>query len=155
TITYFSTNSVYVVVNYSVTQNTSSAARTGKLFVGGQSFTVVQLGGPMTLAEALDTVGTPLAWNTWSYSSVGQWTGQSSLTHDGVDAAQSGTIIDNGCSNLQTGVNGPGTLSFWWKVSSETNYDALRFYVNGVELARISGEVDWQQRTVTLPAGVQ
>ena len=33
-------------------------------------------------------------------------------------------------------------MSFWWKVSSETNRDSLRFFVNGVEQANISGEVD-------------
>jgi hypothetical protein len=52
-------------------------------------------------------------------------------------------------------VTGPGTVSFWWKVSSETNHDSLRFYVGGSEQARISGEVDWEQRTFVVPAGTQ
>jgi hypothetical protein len=46
-------------------------------------------------------------------------------------------------------------LSFWWKVSSETNYDFLRFYINGSLKANISGEVDWQQQSFALPAGKQ
>src|SRR5436190_152269 len=50
-------------------------------------------------------------------------------------------------------VTGPGTVSFWWKVSGETNRDTLRFYVSDSEQARISGEVDWQPQTFAVPAG--
>ncbi len=49
---------------------------------------------------------------------------------------------------------GPGTVTFWWKVSSEANYDWLSFYVDGVLQDRISGEVGWQQITYTYdPSG--
>jgi poly(beta-D-mannuronate) lyase len=98
-----------------------------------------------SLAEALDnpalvwaTVGTPA------------WVGQPTVTHDGEDAARSGAIADGGTCTMQTTVNGPGTITFWWKVSSETNNDVLRFLVGGTELARISGEVDWNQRSFSI-----
>ena len=42
-------------------------------------------------------------------------------------------------------------LSFWWKVSSETNFDWLVFE-SPLVTNRISGEVDWQQQTVCDPA---
>ena len=49
------------------------------------------------------------------------------------------------------------TLTFWWKVSSEGSYDYLLFYLDGVEqtgsLAKISGTVDWVQKTVSIPSG--
>ena len=44
-------------------------------------------------------------------------------------------------------------MTFWWKVSSELTNDKLIFYVNGVEQARISGEVDWQQKTFAIGTG--
>ena len=44
-------------------------------------------------------------------------------------------------------------LRFLWAVSSETNYDWLQFYLDGVEKDRISGEVTWQEKTYTLSAG--
>jgi len=44
----------------------------------------------------------------------------------------------------------PGTVAFWWKVSSEANYDRLSFYVDGVLQDRISGEVGWQQKSCPL-----
>jgi len=49
---------------------------------------------------------------------------------------------------------GLGTVTFWWKVSSEANYDWLPFCAHGVLQDRISGEVGWQQITYTYdPSG--
>ena len=56
---------------------------------------------------------------------------------------------------MQTTVtNGPGTLTFWWSVSSELNYDYLEFYLDGIlQNGRISGEVNWNQQTFNISAG--
>src|SRR6478735_805517 len=58
---------------------------------------------------------------------------------------------------MATTVTGPGTLTFWWKVSSESDFDYLSFYLDGTEqtgsLEKISGEVDWIQKSVTIPSG--
>lgn len=55
---------------------------------------------------------------------------------------------------METALAGPGILSFWWKVSSEANYDWLEFYLNDeMEIDRISGEVDWVQETLHIPIG--
>ncbi|MBP5786921.1 MAG: InlB B-repeat-containing protein, partial [Kiritimatiellae bacterium] len=67
------------------------------------------------------------------------WYGQTSVSHDGVDAAHSGGIADSQNSSMQTTVTGPGTVSFWWKVSSEENWDKLEFVVDGEQKAVISG----------------
>ena len=57
---------------------------------------------------------------------------------------------------MQTTMEGPGVLTFWWKVSSEPFFDWLEFYVNGeLQLGRISGETDWQLQTHILPRGSQ
>jgi hypothetical protein len=52
-------------------------------------------------------------------------------------------------------VAGPITVQFWWKVSSATNHGILSFSAGGTVLTNISGEVDWQQCTVSVPAGNQ
>ncbi len=105
-----------------------------------------------TLATAVDSNGL-----TWTNSGNLPWFPQTTTTKDGFDAAQSGAINHNQNSSMETTVAGPGTLTFWWKISSETSYDYLRFYVDGVEqtgiLARISGTVDWVQKTVSIPSG--
>ena len=90
---------------------------------------------------------------SWTTAGHLPWFGQTLITHDGASAAQSGAIDDFGVSRLQTTVAGPGRLGFWWKISSEPDYDWLSLYVNSVLQERISGEVDWQQRFVTLPMG--
>jgi uncharacterized repeat protein (TIGR03803 family) len=104
----------------------------------------------LTLAEALDA--TNLVWTTGGDA---DWFGQIWTSHDGVDAGRSGTLIDWQMSWMETTVTGPGTLTFWWKVSSEDDYDALSFLVNDAPTAAISGEVDWQQKTFSLGAGSQ
>jgi hypothetical protein len=90
-----------------------------------------------------------------SSKSSPQWFGQTNVAHDGVAAAQSAPIDRDTQSSMRTLVNGPITVSFWWKVSSETNHDFLTFSIGGVAQASISGEQDWQQATFNVPAGPQ
>lgn len=101
-----------------------------------------------TLADALDAAG--LAWTTGGNQ---PWTGQSATTHDGVDAAQSGAIDHSQSSWFETTLQGPGTLSFWWRVSSEYGYDFQRFQVNGSDVYTRSGEAPWEQRQFNIPVG--
>jgi len=103
----------------------------------------------VSLAEAVDN--TSLAWTT---GGNGNWYGQSAESYSGGDAARSGSISHSQDSWLQTSIKGPAKLTFFWKVSSETSYDFLRCYINGVEQSgRISGEVGWTQKTHTLLSG--
>ena len=77
------------------------------------------------------------------------WCGQGAVSHDGKDALRSGIIYDGQSSYLITRVTGPGTLTFWWKVSCEAGgNDALRFLLDGSQKCSISGEKDWAKVTV-------
>ncbi len=121
--------------------------------VAGQAITtpaLVTVLPVIDLAEALDSYDL-------FFTTVGEagWIGHTVVTHDGTDAARTGRIFDNQSSTLETMVAGPGSVSFWWKVSSETNADHLTFFLNGVPQQSISGEVGWQQRTFPLAAGTQ
>ena len=89
----------------------------------------------------------------WTCGGNAPWLYQTNTTWDGMNAAASGSITDSQESWMQTVVTGPGTLSFWWKVSSEANYDVLEFWLDGIRTNRISGEVDWQQQTIDLDNG--
>jgi len=106
--------------------------------------------GAVSLNEALDTPG--LVWTT-----VGSppWEGQTLVSHDGFGAAQTGVAADSTAVTIQTIVTGPGTISYWWKVSSESNNDFLKFFISGVQQTRISGEVDWQSQSFPIAAGPQ
>ena len=115
--------------------------------------------GVVTSAVATLTTVVPLgqALNnsslTWSTSGNAAWFGESAVTHDGNSAAQSGDIADSQSSTLQTTVTGPGTLTFWWKVSSEQYFDYLSFYIDSALQAAVSGEQGWQQQAFAVPAG--
>ena len=61
----------------------------------------------------------------------------------GSASARSGAVADSQSSALKTSVEGPGTLSFSWQVSSETYYDKLELYVDAVVVAAIDGEWLW------------
>ena len=103
---------------------------------------------PVDLDIALDN--TQL---NWAVSGDGNWFGQTLTSYDGEDAAQSGEITHNQESALQTTLTGPGTLTFRWKVSSEANYDFLRFFIDGSEQVRKSGSVDWEEQSFEIPSG--
>ena len=109
------------------------------------------------LADALDTPkdgrGNPIY--NWITSGSAQWFGETNITHDGVDAVQSGGIGALQETILQTtvGTNWSGRYTFWWKVSSEQDFDFLEFRVNGVTQANISGQVDWQLASIPVAAG--
>ena len=90
----------------------------------------------------------------WSSSGNQAWFPETSITHDGVAALQSGAISGSQQSTVSTTVSGPGTLSFWWKISSETNNDYVNSTVDGVEQSRNSGLLNqWQQKTFYLTNG--
>jgi hypothetical protein len=131
----------------SATSNTGNS-RSCALSLGGVPLTVTQAGDINLLADAVDAPN--LVWTTGGNA---EWSGQAAVTHDGVDAGQSGTISDSQESWMETSVTGPGTLTFWWKVSSQGGSDRLRFYINGLQQNSITGEVDWRQMTYNLAAG--
>ncbi len=81
------------------------------------------------------------------------WTEQSTITHGGSAASRSGSITHSQESWIQTTVTGPGTLTFWWKVSSQSSADYLELYRDGNLQNRISGEVDWNLYAQNIPAG--
>ncbi|MEG1560373.1 MAG: dockerin type I domain-containing protein [Clostridia bacterium] len=63
--------------------------------------------------------------------------------------------VDNTQSTVNTTVNltQAGGVSFRWKVSCESTYDKLVFKIDGVEIANISGEIDWVQYDAPLAVG--
>ncbi len=102
------------------------------------------------LSEALDRTDMEVITG----GTGGGWYGQVQTVYHGGDAAQSYAIPDSRSGYMQTWVYGPGTLSFYWKVSSEPGYDFLEFYVDGVPQNQISGEVDWQQVSSYVGPGI-
>ena len=71
--------------------------------------------------EFLNIVGHP-----FDKGGVAAWIGDRNVSHDGEGAMRSGTVANEQSSWIETKVNGPVRLSFWWKASSE-EYDGEVF----------------------------
>jgi hypothetical protein len=90
----------------------------------------------------------------WSHLSDTPWLVQSNTVALGQYAARSGAIANNESSSLVLSINtSSGFASFDYKVSSETNWDWLEFYINDVLQQRWSGEVGWATYAFAVPAG--
>ncbi|HEX2968954.1 MAG TPA: C25 family cysteine peptidase [Bacteroidales bacterium] len=75
--------------------------------------------------------------------------------YDGTLAARSGIIANNESTSLalMTYYLKPDTLKFWYKISSEVNYDYLSFLLNGKEMLRKSGETGWLKACIPVEKG--
>ena len=91
----------------------------------------------------------------WINFSEKPWTITGSNSADGSLSARSGTISHNASSSLimRTYFPEPDTMKFYYKVSSEPNYDYLQFKLNDIELMRYSGETVWDRIEIPVPAG--
>jgi len=119
------------------------------LTVGTESLT----GVPGDYGEALDcdlkftTIGDSLWYTTPSV--------ETEYYYDG-DAVEAGDFSDGKEAWLQTIVDSDSseTFKFYWKVSSQANHDYLEFYIDDVRQDRISGNVDWQQKSYSISSGI-
>jgi thermolysin len=118
------------------------------------AWAAVGVAGDQLSASLGDAVNAPhLPWYTGGAIS-NNWFAQSVETYDGVLAAQSGKVSHQQDTRILTTVRGPGRVSFFWKVSSEGNYDWLVFYLDNELRNAISGNQNWHQITSEVPAGV-
>jgi hypothetical protein len=105
------------------------------------------------LATAVNSPGL-----TWTSSGDATWFPETTVTHDGVEAAQSRPVGYRGQSLLQTTVTGPGTLTFWWMFSPLTGPlpNTLSFSSSQVDAsASVNSTSGWQQETIYLGTGQQ
>jgi hypothetical protein len=96
-----------------------------------------------------------IAWTT-SGPAVGAkpWFVQTNVVSAGQFAARSGFITDNQTSSLLlTASFRDGNGSFDYRVSSELNFDTLKFLVDGVQQQQWSGDVPWANFALPLTAG--
>jgi uncharacterized repeat protein (TIGR02543 family) len=126
--------------NYSVLVSTPTTSVTT-----AAALTVIALA---PLPGALDATSL-----TWTSGGNAAWFGQNLVSHDAVDAGQAGALLNQQESWVETTVNGPGALNFWWKVSCTAQINFFDLIVDGLTNATISGEVDWVPHSLLLAQG--
>ncbi|MGC9361785.1 MAG: carboxypeptidase regulatory-like domain-containing protein, partial [Candidatus Syntrophosphaera sp.] len=91
----------------------------------------------------------------WIMGGTAPWTISTTDPHGGDYCAQSGDITHSQNSTIQItrDVIVAGEVSFWYKVSSESGWDFLTFYIDGVEMGTWSGTIPWTQATYPLSLG--
>jgi hypothetical protein len=104
------------------------------------------------IADALDTSDL-LPFLDWKLKGAASFYRQTSITFDGVDAARTGNIGHDTLSYIELNVSGMEMVSFQWSVSSEADYDYFHFYVDGIEIEKISGELGWAKIQHELTTG--
>jgi M6 family metalloprotease-like protein len=91
----------------------------------------------------------------WFVGGDSPWYGQEDVHYYmGPSAAQSGIIGDMSHTYFGSWVTGPGILSFYWRVSSEFNWDFLHFMVDEETVLSLSGQRNWERRIVEIGEGV-
>ena len=80
---------------------------------------------------------------SWTGDLVNPWVADADVSLDGKMSMRSAVISDAQSSSLSLTVNGPGVLAFYWKASSELDFDVLSFFDGSAEVATISGDTKW------------
>lgn len=87
--------------------------------------------------------------------SSANWLADNTQAFTGSYSLRSGTVLDNQFSGIGFSAQFNGDpLTFRAKVSSEAEYDKLTISVDGQSRLQLSGELDWTQYAVAIPAGV-
>ena len=92
----------------------------------------------------------------WDFSGSQDWFTTTSAPYEGTYCSQSGTITDNQTTDLfnTAMVIADGEISFAKKVSSESSYDFLRFYIDGTEMESWSGTEAWAETSYEITPGL-
>ena len=109
---------------------------------------------PNTIADYLETGD--FADIGWQFGGSGDWAVASDESYRGLYSAKSGVVSDDESSDLILTVDTTGysMISFACKVSSEEDYDYLKFYIDGKRQDSFSGEMGWTTNSYSLTPGI-
>ena len=130
-----------VVVPLHLTGTAGSIDTVINIFTGSPSIETFE-GGAFLLSP----------WTQGSYA----WTFDNTNAHSGSYSLRS----TNGLSHSQTSeltithtYTAPDSISFYYKVSSEENYDKFHFYIDGTDMLTASGTIDWTRAAFPVSTG--
>lgn len=168
-------------IKYVAAANPTLSTRTGRIKVTPPHYTPEQdiyAGLACKIDDAANVEGGPYRYLTWATSSTAlstpssgysafnnalnspltfttdgdaNWYVVTDTTKDGM-AMRSGNVGDRQKSYLRTTVVGPGTLTFWYKVTSYNYRECSHFKcaVDGTEKLSKYGNVDWTSQSISI-----
>ena len=92
----------------------------------------------------------------WTNDNAYPWTFDTDSPYEGQYCVKSGTISHNQETSLRLmnyEVGDNDSIAFYYKVSSETNYDKLFFYIDNQEQGVWSGSIAWTRAQYAVTAG--
>ena len=91
----------------------------------------------------------------WGFEGDADWTITNVNPYEGTYSAKSGAISDQEESVLMItmDVTVDDQISFFYKVSSESSYDYLRFYIDNQMMDEWAGEAGWAEASFAVTAG--
>ncbi len=93
--------------------------------------------------------------NGWTNDASHPWRVVTESPYEGLYCVRSGSIGSNGTTTLilshEAGSN--DSISFYYKVSSESGYDKLRFYIDNQEKENWSGSIGWTKAAYPVSEG--
>ena len=92
----------------------------------------------------------------WQLSGNGNWETVNADFFEGSYAIKSGAISHSNSSiiSLQADIKNGGILTFYKKVSSESGYDYLKFFIDDIEQDKWSGINDWSIEEFEVESGI-
>ncbi len=95
---------------------------------------------------------------SWSNQSNYPWVVDNSEKHGGSYSVRSYRFDDDASNvtsslTLQWNVSNADSISFWYKVSSEQNYDEFVFYMDGAAMLTVSGDGEWTRAAFPVAVG--
>ncbi len=91
----------------------------------------------------------------WEMSGNQPWTLVTTGVYEGTYCSKSGNISHNQTSTMTVTLDvlQSDSITFYYKVSSESGWDYLRFYIDGSEKSKWSGSVGWTRAAYSVNAG--
>lgn len=93
--------------------------------------------------------------NGWTQGTV-QWIIYDTGAYSGTYCAGSSYTMGSSMTSelsISCTINRADSISFYYKVSSEANYDKFHFYMDNTDMFNASGEVDWTRAAFPVSAG--
>ena len=100
--------------------------------------------------------GNTMSLTGFSNNSTHPWVVTDSLAYQGTHCMRSAAGLSNYDSSimqLSVNVAVPDSMSFYYRVSSELNYDKFHFSIDDTEQLTKSGETEWERASYFLTAG--